>query len=258
MTRTAFVTGAGQGIGEAIALRLAEDGCDVVVADLPHQRGIAGSVVEQIARLGRRAEFVPLDVTDRDAVVDSVDRVARDWDGLDVMVNNAGIAQIKSIVDVTPDDLDTVLSVNVAGVLWGIQAAAAAFVRQGTPGRVISAASIVAHKGFPLLGAYSASKFAVKALTQVAAQEFAKHGITVNAYAPGIVGTAMWDQIDTELGKINGLAPGENMRNFSEGIALGRVETPRDVAGLVSYLASADAEYLTGQTILIDGGMLYV
>lgn len=160
-------------------------------------------------------------------------------------------------MDVTPEDLEKILSINVASMLWGIQAAAAKFEALHYGGKIVSAGSIASHKGFPILGTYSASKFAVKALTQSAAQELAAKGITVNAYAPGFVGTAMWEEIDEEMGKINGLPEGENLKKYAEGIALGRVETPEDVAKLVSFLAGPDSDYITGQTILVDGGIVY-
>lgn len=118
-------------------------------------------------------------------------------------------------------------------------------------------ASVAAIQGFPILSAYSTTKFAVRGLTQAAAQELAPKGHTVNAYAPGIVGTGMWEQIDAELSKINGKPIGENFKEYSSSIALGRPSVPEDVAGLVSFLASENSNYVTGQVMLVDGGMLY-
>ena len=174
-----------------------------------------------------------------------------------MIVNNAGIAQVKPIEEITEEELNTIFSINVNSVVWGIQAAAAKFTELGKKGRIISAASIAAVKGFPILGAYSASKFAVRGLTHVASQELAPKGITVNAYAPGIVGTGMWDEIDQRLSEINGKPIGENLKENIESISLGRIETPEDVAGVVSFFAGPNAAYVTGQTLLVDGGMLY-
>ena len=128
-------------------------------------------------------------------------------------------------------------------------------IRQGGGGKIIGAASVAAHKGVGMLGHYSASKWAVRGLTQVAAQEWAQHGITVNAYCPGIVGTAMWDLIVEKLGKFLGNEKGETLQQMSQLIALGRVETSDDVASFVSYLASRDSDYMTGQSVMIDGGI---
>ena len=124
-------------------------------------------------------------------------------------------------------------------------------------GKIIGAASIAAHKGFALLGHYSASKWAVRGLTQAAAQEWAGYGITVNAYCPGIVGTAMWDLIDERMAEIEGWQKGEALQTYSQLAALGRVEEPEDVARFVSYLASPDSDFMTGQSVIIDGGVLF-
>ncbi|MGO1318050.1 MAG: acetoin reductase [Cellulomonadaceae bacterium] len=253
----ALVTGASQGIGRAIAIRLAEDGFDVAVGDLDFQESKGLSVVEEIRALGRKATFVTADVSDRDQVFAAVDHTASTLGGFDVIVNNAGIAQIKPVLDITPEELDKIFRINVDSVVWGIQAAAAKFDQLGHGGKIITAASIAAIKGFPILGAYSASKFAVRGLVQAAAQELAPKGVTVNAYAPGIVGTGMWDLIDAELSKINGKPIGQNLRENVDSIALGRIETPTDVAKVVSFFAGPDSNYVTGQVLLVDGGMLY-
>jgi meso-butanediol dehydrogenase / (S,S)-butanediol dehydrogenase / diacetyl reductase len=251
---TAIVTGAGRGIGREIALRLAKDGHAVAVNDI--DKSTAESVAAEIEGAGGRAITVPADVVDRNAVFAMVERTARELASVDVMVANAGVAQVKSLLELTPDDLQTIFSVNVFGVVYCMQAAAEQMIAQGTGGKIINAASIAAHSGFDLLGHYSATKFAVRALTQAAAKELAKHGITVNAYCPGIVGTDMWDLIDEKLGHYLGLAKGEALAKYSQLITLGRVQTPEDVAGFVSYLAGPDSDYMTGQSVMIDGGIV--
>lgn len=130
-------------------------------------------------------------------------------------------------------------------------------IEQGNGGKIIGAASIAAHKGFALLGVYCSTKFAVRGLTQAAAQEWAEHGITVNAYCPGIVDTTMWEEIDRDLGDINQVGKGESMAAMAELITLGRVSTGADVAGYVSFLAGPDSDYMTGQSVMIDGGILF-
>jgi meso-butanediol dehydrogenase / (S,S)-butanediol dehydrogenase / diacetyl reductase len=249
------VTGAGRGIGRGIALRLAGDGHAVAVSDV--NKAGAEAVAEEITTAGGRALAVSTDVTDRDAVFALVDQAADELGSVDVMVANAGIAQVKELLDVTPDDLRKIFDVNLFGVVYSMQAAAEKMIAQGNGGKIISAASIAAHGGFDLLGPYCATKFGVRALTQAAAKELAKHKITVNAYCPGVVDTDMWELIDEQMGPYLGTAKGEAKAQFGAGIALGRLQTPADVAALVSDLAGPDSDYMTGQSIIIDGGMVY-
>jgi meso-butanediol dehydrogenase/(S,S)-butanediol dehydrogenase/diacetyl reductase len=186
-----------------------------------------------------------------------VGRTVGELGRLDVMVANAGVAAVAPLLDVSADDFDALMAVNLRGVFLCYTAAARAMIEQGEGGKIIGAASIAAHKGFAMLGHYSASKFGVRGLTQAAAQEWARHGITVNAFCPGIVGTEMWELIDERLGEHMGLEKGQALEQFSELITMGRVQTPEDVASFVSYLASSDADYMTGQSVLIDGGVLF-
>lgn len=255
--RVALVTGAARGIGRGIALRLAADGLDVAVNDLESMQGELDSVAEDIRDKGRRSVAIAADVSKPEEVEEMVGRVVGELGKLDVMVANAGIAQIKPLLDVTPEEFDRLMAVNLRGLFLCYQAAARQMIRQGSGGKIIGAASIAGHKGFSLLGHYSASKFGVRGLTQAAAQEWAEHGITVNAYCPGIVDTAMWELIDARIGEIQGLQKGEAMKQFSELITLGRIEQPEDVAAFVSYLASKDSDYMTGQSVMIDGGIIF-
>ncbi|MDN4073016.1 acetoin reductase [Fictibacillus terranigra] len=252
--KTAIVTGSGQGIGRAIALRLASDGFNVVINDVDQVK--AESVSGEIERLGRKSLAVKADVSNRDEVFEIVSQAQEAFGSVDVMVSNAGIAQVKPLLEVTKEDLERIFNVNVFGVLYGLQAAAEQMKKQQS-GKIISACSIAGYKGFSLLGVYSATKFAVRGLTQAAAQELAQFGITVNAYCPGIVGTQMWEHIDERMAEYMDLKRGEAFRQFSEGIALGRPEKPEDVAQFVSYLASDDSNYMTGQSIMIDGGVVF-
>jgi len=253
--KVALVTGAGQGIGRAIALRLARDGADVAIVDVNEAK--MNAVAEEVRKAGRKATTFKADVTRREDVFAAVEHAEKELGGFDIMVNNAGIAQVQPLLEVTPEEVERILKVNVEGVLWGIQAAAKKFKSLGRKGRIINASSIAGHDGFGMLGVYSATKFAVRALTQAAARELAADGITVNAYAPGIVGTDMWVEIDRRFAELTGTPVGATYKKYVEGIALGRAETPDDVAGLVSYLAGPDAGYMTGQSPLIDGGIVY-
>ncbi|ORA31978.1 acetoin reductase [Mycobacterium aquaticum] len=253
--KVALVTGAGRGIGRGIALRLAREGADIALVDVVPD-GVS-AVADEVTEIGTKATTFVADVSDRDAVYAAVEHAATALGGFDVMVNNAGIALVGPIADVTPAEVARVWSINVDGVLWGIQAAAAKFIELGRPGKIINASSIAGHDGFAMLGVYSASKFAVRGLTQAAAKEYASAGITVNAYCPGIVGTDMWVEIDKKFAELTGAAEGETFQKYAGGIALGRPETPEDVAGFVAYLAGPDADYMTGQAGLIDGGLVY-
>lgn len=253
--KAALVTGSGQGIGRAIAMRLAREGADIAIVDMNEDKMMA--VADEVSRLGRRATIFRADVSKREEVFKAVDHATRKLDGFDIMVNNAGIAQVQPLLNVTPEEVDKIFKVNVEGVLWGIQAAATKFKERKQKGKIISASSIAGHEGYPMLGVYAATKFAVRALTQAAAREFASEGITVNAYCPGVVGTDMWVEIDKRFSELTGAAIGETYKKYVGSIALGRAETPEDVAAFVSFLSGPDSDYMTGQAPLIDGGMVY-
>lgn len=256
-TRVAVVTGAARGIGRGIAERLGRDGLHVVVADLPGSRDGSEETAATIRDAGGQATAADVDVTSSEST-DQLVQAAVDTAGrLDVFVANAGIAQVEALLDYTDEQFQTMLDVNVTGVFNSYRSAANQFINQGGGGKIIGAASIVAFRPFALLGPYSASKWAVRGLTQAAAMEWAQHGITVNAYGPGIVGTAMWDLIDEKLAEHEGLQKGQAIEKYSEAILLGRVSVPNDVAQLVSYLSSEDSDYVTGQTILVDGGIQF-
>lgn len=253
--KIALVTGAAQGIGRGIALRLARDGADIALVDVNEER--LKAVADEVWALGSRATVFVADIGDRDQVFAAVDHAEAELGGFDIMVNNAGISQVKPLIDVTPEDVEHIYRINVLGTLWGIQAAAKKFKQLSRKGKIINASSIAGHEGYALLGVYSSTKFAVRALTQAAAKELAALGITVNAYCPGVVGTEMWVDIDKRMSEISGEPIGATYEKFVHGIALGRSETPEDVAGFVAYLASPDADYMTGQSPLIDGGLVY-
>ena len=253
--KAVLVTGGGQGIGRAIALRLANDGANIAIVDVNDAKMQA--VAEEVKEKRRKTTTFKADVTRREDVYAAVEHAEKALGGFDVMINNAGIAQVQPLADVTPEEVDRIFKVNVQGVLWGIQAAARKFKERRRKGKIISASSIAGHDGFAMLGVYSATKFAVRALTQAAAKEYAADGITVNAYCPGIVGTDMWVEIDKRFAEVTGAPVGATYKKYVEGIALGRAQTPEDVAAFVSFLAGPDSDYMTGQAPLIDGGLVY-
>ncbi|OAL03034.1 3-oxoacyl-reductase [Phaeosphaeriaceae sp. SRC1lsM3a] len=256
--RTAIVTGSSRGIGKAIALRLANDGYDVCINDIQANKSGCDEVVKQIQGLGRKSFAFTADVSKMKEVQDLVQASVSELGPLNTMVANAGIAQVKALLDLTEEDLRRMFEVNVYGVYNCYTAAAKQMISQGHGGKLLSAASIVAFKPFPLLSHYSASKWAVRGMTQAFAMEMAEHKITVNAYAPGIVGTAMWDLIDEKLGEKTGAKKGDTIKKYTDDlIALGRTSVPEDVSSTVSFLASKDSDYMTGQTIVIDGGIIF-
>lgn len=255
-SRSALVTGAAGGIGRAIAERLVADGLGVSVADLPSS---ADQLEALVASLGGPdvALGLTVDVTEAASVEAAVAAHVGHFGGLDVMVANAGIAVTAPLLEITAKQWQLTMDVNVKGVLHCYQSAARQMITQGRGGRLIGAASVAAHRGGKWQSAYSASKFAVRGMSQSAAQELAEHQITVNVYSPGVVHTPMWEGIDAEMSRRRGTQLGSEMAGMVAGIPLGRLEQPTDVAGVVAFLASPEAAYITGQSIVVDGGMWF-
>ncbi|GJC84824.1 diacetyl reductase [(S)-acetoin forming] [Colletotrichum liriopes] len=268
-SRVAIVTGSARGIGRAIALRIARDGYDVCINDIAANEAGAHRVAQEIRDLGRKSVVATADVRNLVEVQGMVRKAVDELGPLNTMlvsgreIANAGIAQVKPLLDITEGEFENMFRVNVFGVQHCYQTAAKQMIEQGNckpeqPGKIIGCSSIVGFKPFALLSHYSASKWAVRGLTQASAMEYAEHNITVNAYAPGIVGTAMWDLIDEKLGERTGAKKGDTIKKFtSELIAQKRTSVPEDVAKLVSFLAGPDSDHVTGQTQIVDGGIIY-
>lgn len=251
MTRAAVVTGAGRGIGAAIAARFARDGFRLVLNDLDLKA--LEATAESLRRQGARVETLAGDVTlpaTNDALVELA---VEKFGALNVMVTNAGIVQVASFEDLTVVQLETIFSINVFATVHGIAAAARQMRRQGR-GKIITCASVAGHSGSAYMASYCASKSAVISLTQSAARELAPDGITVNAYCPGAVGTDMWTQLGEKLSSYRPPGSGD-AEDFVASIPLGRMQTPEDVAGVVSFLAGPDSDYMTGQSVVVDGGL---
>ena len=254
--RIVLITGAAGGIGAACARRLAAEGARLVLADLD------GPAVERLAgELGQVA--VQCDVTARADIDRMVDTAYRRWGRLDVLFNNAGVIQGKPLLDLTEEDWDRLMSVNLRAVFFVLQAAARRMLHQDPipgselRGKLIQTASIAAYRGgLPLTAHYAASKAGVVSLTRTAAQALAPSKITSNCICPGVVDTPMWAKLDLDWTALEGWERGEAWKRRTAGIPLGRPERPEDVAGLVAFLASGDSDYLTGQAINIDGGLV--
>lgn len=255
--KVVIVTGAGRGIGAGIAQDLAANGARVIIADL--NKDASEAVAAEIRKTGAEAHAVSVDVAERQSVKAMISEVASRFGRLDVMFNNAGISQTCPFLDVTEDDFNRIMKVNGLGVLIGTQEAARQMIAQGSGGKIVNTASIAGKQGYPLFAHYCASKFAVVALTQAAARALAEHRITVNCFAPGVVATELWQQLDREFME-HGLTsePEQAINEFSQSILLGRVSAPKDIAGVTTFLASDASDYITGQTMMVDGGMVLI
>ncbi|MCY3992356.1 MAG: glucose 1-dehydrogenase [Caldilineaceae bacterium] len=255
--QVAIVTGAGRGIGRAIALRLAREGCPVTVADLDGET--ATQVADEVRDLGGQALPLQVDVTRNEEVQHMVHQTSEELGSLRILVNNAGIGAIATLLETDEETWDALMNVNAKSVLLCSQAAARQMIKQGGGGRIINNASgagkIAPGKGMPL-GAYAASKHAVVALTKQMGLELSDHGILVNCVCAGIVDTPMWDLIDRETAAQQGVPVGSVKAQAVAGVPLGRIQQPEDVANLVAFLASDDASYMTGQTYNVSGGLL--
>lgn len=244
------MTGAARerGIGRGIVECLAEEGCDVAINDVgAEEEGLA--LVEQIRALGRRAVFVPADVSDRAAVDALVARVEDELGPLDVVCSNAGVAAWQNLVDVTDESFDHVVGVNLTGAFNVCQAGARAMVARGRPGRIVVTSSVHVQMPFPAMSVYGATKAGLKGMVETMAIELAEHGITVNHVGPGWVRSFINDASPS-------LQTDEEVRTTLTLIPAGRPADPRELGRAVVYLASSDGDYVTGEFLRIDGGFV--
>ncbi|KAI5118368.1 hypothetical protein M0805_008696 [Coniferiporia weirii] len=252
-----IVTGAGQGIGRGIALRLAADGYDISLNDIPSNKENLEAVAELITRGGRKALTIFGDVSKEEDVRGLVNKTVDDLGGLDVMVANAGITHHSPVYEMDVSKWEQVFSVNVTGAMLCYKHAAIQMIKQGRGGRIIGAASTASKQGQANGSAYAASKFALRGLTQSAALELGKYGITVNAYAPGPIDTTFLGKFDDYYTGLSDAPKGSWSESLKGGLAMGRLGTPDDVAALVSFLVTKEASFITGQSVLLDGGSIF-
>lgn len=250
--KVAIVTGAGSGMGRAIAQAYAREGAKVVVSDV--NGAAAQAVVAEIAEQGGVARASQTDVRDQAQVQAMVDLAVAQFGGLDILVNNAGVGKIIPFLETTNEDWDFIFDVNCKGLLWCSQAAARQMIAQERGGKIINLASQAGRRGEALVLAYCASKACVISMTQSMALALAPHKINVNGIAPGIVDTPFWVDVDKQFAQLLGWEVGEPKRRFVESIPLGRIEQPEDVVGVALFLASSDSDYMTQQTLNVDGG----
>jgi meso-butanediol dehydrogenase/(S,S)-butanediol dehydrogenase/diacetyl reductase len=250
------ITGAGSGMGRVFALGLAREGATVGVLD--RRAEAAEAVCAELSEAGLTGIALSADVSRRDEVAAAFDAFVERTGRLDVLFNNAGFNEPMHLLDVTEQNWHAVMDVNALGTLIGIQEGARRMIPFGQ-GKIVNTSSIAGRQGFASFAPYCASKFAVNALTQAAARGLAEHNITCNAFAPGVVDTPLWTKLDADLMTIGDAdRPGQAMAEFAADILRGRVATGEDILGTALYLASADSDYLTGQVIMIDGGMVLV
>ena len=259
--RVCIVTGAAQGIGRAIGEALLDEGAKVCFADINGDRVAEVAEANKSRMNGRHRDVThaPVDVTKREQVRAMIAHTVATFGRLDVKFNNAGVNKPMNFMDVTEDNWNFIMGVNGLGCMIGMQEAARQMIAQGSGGKIINTASIASRQGFDNVAPYCASKWAVVSLTQSGARDLAKHNITVTGFAPGVVATEMWEQVDKDLMDIGAAErPGQAMEEFSAEILKGRVAKPEDITGTTTFLAAKDSDYMTGQIVMIDGGMTLV
>jgi len=247
--KTALITGAARGIGRAFAEAYVAEGARVIIADIDLDR--ARSAAREI---GDRASAVKLDVTDLDEVDRVISEADRESGGIDILVNNAALFDMAPITHITPEGYDRVMDVNVKGALFVMKAVANVMIARGKGGKIINMASQAGRRGEARVVIYCMSKAAIISATQSAALDLIKHGINVNAIAPGVVEGEHWDGVDAHFAKWEGLAPGEKKKQVGAAVPAGRMGTSDDLTPMAVFLASSDSDYVVAQTYNVDGG----
>jgi len=262
--KVAIVTGAGQGIGKATALRLASEGVDIVIAEFnPQSAKITAAEVEA---LGRQAFAYTIDISQTHKIRHMVKDVVERFKQIDILVNNAGICEVRPFLEMTEDAWDRIMRVNQRGSFFCLQEVSSQMLRQvpdsvketgradTSYGKIVNLTSISGQAGRPLSPHYAASKASIINITQSAALALAPYGINVNAVSPGVVQTPMWDKLDQERGQLTGEKPGNSMAAFIETVPLKRAATPEDIAAAICFLCSSESDMITGITLNVDGG----
>lgn len=244
-----MITGAARGIGQAFAERYVAEGATVAIADIDLERATATA-----SRIGAQAFAVHLDVSDQTSIDAAVEVVADRTGGIDILVNNAALFDLAPIVEIRRESFEKLFSINVAGTLFMLQAVAKSMIGRGKGGKIINMASQAGRRGEALVGVYCATKAAVISLTQSAGLDLIRHGINVNAIAPGVVDGEHWDHVDALFARHENLAPGEKKRLVGEAVPYGRMGTAEDLTGMAVFLATKDADYIVAQTYNVDGG----
>jgi NAD(P)-dependent dehydrogenase (short-subunit alcohol dehydrogenase family) len=247
--KSALITGSARGIGRAFAEAYVREGATFAIADIDIERA-----KEAAAEIGAAAHAIEMDVTRQDSIDAAIAETVRHAGGLDILVNNAALFDLAPIVEITRERYEKLFSINVAGTLFTLQAAARQMIAQGRGGKIINMASQAGRRGEALVAVYCATKAAVISLTQSAGLDLIKHRINVNAIAPGVVEGEHWDGVDALFAKYENRPLGEKKRLVGEAVPYGRMGTAEDLTGMAIFLASSESDYIVAQTYNVDGG----
>jgi len=247
--KSALITGAARGIGRAFAKAYVQEGATVAIADINFE-----GAEQAAAAIGEGAYAIRLDVADQASIDAAVKAVEARSGGIDILVNNAALFDLAPISEITRESYNRLFSINVAGTLFMMQAAAKSMIARRKGGKIINMASQAGRRGEPLVAVYCATKAAVISLTQSAGLNLIQYGINVNAIAPGVVDGEHWKGVDALFAKYENRPIGEKKRLVGEAVPFGRMATPEDLTGMAVFLASAEADYIVAQTYNVDGG----
>lgn len=247
--KSALITGAARGIGRGFAEGFLAEGATVAVADINLE-----AAQETAGNLGDGAYAVQIDVSDQDSIDAAISSVVAHAGSLDILVNNAAVFDAAPTVDITRESFDRLYAINVAGTLFTMQAAASQMIKQGQGGKIINMASQAGRRGEPLVLVYCSTKAAVISMTQSAGLDLIRHGINVNAIAPGVVDGAHWEHVDAMFAKLEGKPLGQKKAEVEAAVPAGRFAVPADLTGMAVFLASSESDYILSQTYNVDGG----
>jgi len=247
--KSALITGSARGIGRGFAEAYIAEGATVAIADIN-----LAAAQETAAELGDRAYAVHIDVSDQTSIDVAIASVVSHAGKLDILINNAALFDASETVDITRASYDKLYAVNVAGTLFTMQAAAKQMIAQGHGGKIINMASQAGRRGESLVLVYCSTKAAVISMTQSAGLNLIKHGINVNAIAPGVVDGEHWEHVDSMFAKLEGKKPGQKKAEVAAGVPAGRFAIPADLTGMAVFLASPESDYIVSQTYNVDGG----
>lgn len=247
--KSALITGAARGIGRVFAAAYVREGATVAIADINLEAAQATAT-----EIGDAAYAVQIDVSEQDSIDAAIDTVVAKAGKLDILINNAALFDAAETLDITRASYDKLYAVNVGGTLFTMQAAARQMIKQGHGGKIINMASQAGRRGESLVLVYCSTKAAVISMTQSAGLNLIKHGINVNAIAPGVVDGEHWEHVDAMFAKLEHKQPGQKKAEVAAGVPAGRFATPDDLTGMAIFLASSESDYILSQTYNVDGG----
>jgi D-sorbitol dehydrogenase (acceptor) len=247
--KTALITGAARGIGLSFAKAYVAEGARVAIGDINIDLARTAA-----AAIGENAIAVEMDVSDQNSINDAVNATVGAFGQIDILINNAALFSAAPIIEIDRADFSRLFNINVAGTLFTMQAVAKHMIERGVKGKIINMASQAGRRGEPLVAVYCATKAAVISLTQSAGLDLIKHGINVNAIAPGVVDGEHWDGVDAFFAKHEGKAPGQKKAEVAAAVPFGRMGQPEDLTGMAVFLASEEAAYVVAQCYNVDGG----